>query len=72
PRSSPCANFTCHNGGSCMAHGSFPVCHCPSQFLGIRCEFGPVDPCGGCPDGQTCVPTGIQCVTSPCPTHHCQ
>ncbi|XP_059158176.1 neurogenic locus notch homolog protein 3-like [Physella acuta] len=32
----------------------------------------PKDECGGCPDGQECVDTGIRCFTTPCPTYQCR
>ncbi|CAL1544029.1 unnamed protein product [Lymnaea stagnalis] len=31
----------------------------------------PIDQCGGCPQGQVCKPSGVNCLVQPCPTSEC-
>ncbi|CAG5115023.1 unnamed protein product, partial [Candidula unifasciata] len=42
---------------------------CISIAKGYSCSR--TDLCGGCPSGSVCRPTGIQCVTVPCPQYSC-
>ncbi|KNC81950.1 hypothetical protein, variant [Sphaeroforma arctica JP610] len=38
----PCTASPCENGGVCTAEGLQPMCSCPENFTGVRCQLYPV------------------------------
>jgi hypothetical protein len=57
----------CGPGNSCLAgYGCTPQHTCSKAF-----DAGPSDVCGGCPQGQRCLPVSKQCVPDTCAYKKC-